>query len=190
MNKRNQKVALFILALVTGTIIFFACSKEEDDVSSLKRPVLKLTEQQITQLSERLKVGVPDSYFEDAKTSNGLVICTLWRKDKRGNCCKFGICEWFPKRYYSLDNLPERTIPCIIEKQKDGTLRPLIIELKEDVSMYPKEVYEFVITSDVEIESQDIYDVGIKKVILKSGEYKYDTSIGKFGGFVVPLYTE
>lgn len=189
MKKKLLTFTILVSLALVGTVLFIACNHEED-VSYINRSVLKLTEQQITQLSERLKVGVPDSYFEDAKTSNGLVICTLWRKDKRGNCCKFGICEWFPKRYYSLDNLPERTIPCIIEKQKDGSLRPLIIELKEDVSMYPKEVYEFLITSDIEIESQDIYDMGIKKVILKSGEYKYDTSIGKFGGFVVPLYIE
>lgn len=40
MNKKNQKVALFILALVTGTIIFFACSNDDENYSvSLKNKV-------------------------------------------------------------------------------------------------------------------------------------------------------
>lgn len=41
MNKNLKKVALFILALVTGTIVFFACSSEDENTpnNSLKSKV-------------------------------------------------------------------------------------------------------------------------------------------------------
>ncbi|GEM_PF-1743770 len=192
MKKIYFSLAVLLTAMVSVTTLFIACNnKEEGDVTlNQGNSVLKLTNNQIERLSENLKAGVPDSYLKEAENTNNIIICTLWKRNKRGLCCRFGICEWFPRQYFNITNLPNRTIPCIIEKQSDGKLRPLIVELKEDISAYPEEVYKFEIGEDIEIEGNEIISMGFKRLILKAGVYAYDSKIGQFGGYVIPLLYE
>ena len=196
MSKKIRSIALYCAVALTRALGFVACN-DEDEMSRGKVEVvnspkkLQLTELQIDRISYNLRAGVSGEYLRDALAdTNKIVICTLWKKNDRNYCCRFGICQWFPKKHFNLTELPERTVPCIIDKQEDGSLRPLIVELKEDVSRYPEEVYAFEVTEDIDIDDDAVRRIGLHRVIIKAGSYRYNSEIGEFGGYEIPLYGE
>jgi hypothetical protein len=146
MNKSiNIFVTLFLVALTVSLII--GCSEEENvfnegkGVSVDKKSLIHpdsipiaaedgYTEEQIIAMAEALAVGIPEeTLLYTSSLSSNIVVFTLWRKDERGMCTKFGICEWFPD--WQWDELPERHVPHYIERNEEGLLNPLIVELKE-----------------------------------------------------------
>ena len=180
-NKRFISQGLKLLLLAVLSLSLHSCKDNEE---LIKRK--EYSEIEIQDLSENLKVGIPDVNF--TKESKPFVIYTLWRKNKKKECVKFGICEWFPGLDFDLDNLPDRHVPCFFVKNDDDSLKPFIVELKEDVSNLPAEAYEFIVSEDIEINTEKEEALGFEKIIVKQGEYPYDKSIGLFGGYVIPLF--
>src|SRR5574344_563577 len=183
---------IFIISIVIFiSCNFISCNNKDDEgqTNIAKNAERQYSEEEITFLAESLKVGIPAETLIKAKMpSTHIVIFTLFRKNKRGQCVKFGICEWFPRQYYEIDNLPYRYVHCVLEKKEDGSLKPFIVELKEDVSTLPEEAYQFEVTQDINIDDSVVRDLEFQKIVIKQGIYPYNSKIGKYGGYEVPLY--
>lgn len=183
-NIHKTSVWVFGIIVILSLAIGIIACQNDDDISSKK-----YSESEIKTISESLKVGVPDFTLSKATSqSNGLVIFTLWSRNKRAKCERFGICDWFPKQHYDLSDLPDRYVPCFFEKVDDGSLKPFVVELKEDVSNLPSESYEFIVSEDIEIVTEDVTELEFSKILVKKGKYPCDPKIGEFGGYIIPLY--
>ena len=194
--KKRTFIATIAVAIIAGVSIFVACKKEGNNentnLESLDSYNKLFSEEEIDSISSNIMVGVSNDYLNEANaTSGGIVICTLWKKNRWGECKRLGICEWFPRSFFNntdLTYLPERYVPCIIEQELDGNLRPLIIELKESVVDYPEDIYTFEISNDIEIDDPCVQVFGYDYVKISAGTYDFDESIGSFGGWQIPLY--
>ncbi len=71
---------------------------------------------------------------------------------------------------------------------KSRTTEPFVVELKEDVSNLPSESYEFIVSEDIEIVTEDVTELEFSKILVKKGKYPCDPKIGEFGGYIIPLY--
>lgn len=163
---------LLLLSLIILTV---SCSKENPK---------NISEDEITAISSDLKVSSKSSISNGDNKSFPIVIATLWRK--KYNCRRLGICEWFPD--FNNSELSEREVRIdFVLDPKTNNLNPLIVQLDQDPTGLPEEAIEFWVDEEMYIDKGAFEEFGFKGVVIKEGLYKYNPTIGKFGGYIIPL---
>lgn len=164
-RKKNSDFAL--LSLVISTILFFACSRDEQ----IQNQKVDSTEKLLT-----FKTFDPNQY----ETSRFYIVAwDEWGRKKK-QCKGWGLCnaDWwgddgekkyqFPLQFdsasnqYYLDILLAETMPTPIP---------------EELKMLP-------IDEDIVLSKIPEFN---NNLTLKAGEYSFDITLGKYGGYHIPL---
>lgn len=165
--KKLKLNALLIIAIATGSLIIYSCSKEQSDSKE--------------QNAKTTFIDVTATNSTSSKKGWWVIADWDWGRESRQCKSGFGVChwDWFPG--WRLVKTP----------LKDGQVRTPIL-FDETLKLHYVEFLveegsdkEDFLTIDNDLSMDVTIDDETEKITFGAGQYRFDESLGEYGGYRV-----
>ena len=193
-----MKKLFFSLILLIGVIVISSCSSEEASVKCVdyeamaRQLIFQSVGSQVT-ATDANNIAFSSENITRGRGEVTVIICSFRIARKKYNCkTGFGVCDfkWIWQKMSSANDFvnENNVVSSVVRTSSLGSYY-VVLPIEQELSDEDKKNMPPLIVDDY-VEHMETIDNKKQTISIKDGSYKYNPSIGKNGGFEVPVTLE